>query len=141
MHILDLPDEILLEIFEHVEDFDANFPFPHEDFLRDDEREDVRSLRLVCRRFADASSQLLVRVVRVHANEPSIARLEAISRHPTIAKGVRFVRVVFHLYNASFADFDWFFISHADELADQIDSFRYGGVWPYTDPDEQTASA
>lgn len=93
LSILDLPDEILLEIFEHVENFDLDGgPLPYS--YNDRGRKDIKNTRLVCQRFCDVSSQLLVRVVRVYFNEASLARLDEISRHPTIAKGVRAVGVV-----------------------------------------------
>ena len=137
LSILDLPDEILLEIFEHVENFDLNSPLL---YYYDPGRKDIKNTRLVCRRFCDVSSQLLVRFVRVHFNETSLARLDEISRHPTIAKGVRAVRVVLHLYNSSFADFDWFISYHTDEAEEQVDVFDRAKVWELSKIPEQTAS-
>ena len=110
LDILDFPNEMLLGIFELVEGceilsfrdaFDVN-------------REDMKNIRLVCRRFCAASSHLLVRNVRVTFNEASLVHLEEVSRHPTIAKGVRSILVTFDLYNRSFLDFERFISHHAD---------------------------
>jgi hypothetical protein len=45
LSILDLPDEILLEIFEHVENFDLNNPLL---YYSDPGRKDIKNTRLVC---------------------------------------------------------------------------------------------
>ncbi|KXX76214.1 hypothetical protein MMYC01_205528 [Madurella mycetomatis] len=135
LSILDLPDEILLQIFEMVED-----PTPYLPSLCyfGPGRQDIKSARLVCRRFCHVSSELLVRLVRVSFNEPSLVRLEEISRHPTIAKGVRAIRVVLHFYNFSFTDFDWFISYYADEVEEQANMFHR--VHGLVNVPEQTAS-
>ncbi|RYP11877.1 hypothetical protein DL767_011280 [Monosporascus sp. MG133] len=137
LNILDLPDEILLNIFELAEDLDFDSPFL---YYVDAGRKDIKNIRLVCRRFCNVSSQLLVRLVCVHFNEPSLARLEEISRHPTIAKGVRAVRVVLHFHNFSFTDLDSFISYHADEAEDQVDMFDRAKLWELSNIPEQTAS-
>ncbi|KAK4154570.1 hypothetical protein C8A00DRAFT_42643 [Chaetomidium leptoderma] len=138
LNILDLPDELLLEIFELVEDFDFDSRFLYYDGPG---RKDIKNTRLVCRRFCDVSSQLLVRLVRVNFDEPSLARLDEISRNHNIARGVRAVRVVLHFYNSSFTDLDWFISYQADELEGQVDMFDGAKLWKVLNTtDEQTAS-
>ena len=123
LNILDLPDELLLAIFEFVEGIDLTWTVRPAPWLNaDDFRQvrDIKNTRLVCRRFAAISSQLLVRIVRVDLTEPSLARLEEISRHPVISKGVRAVKIVLHFFNPCFDDLEWFIEYHADELARDI---------------------
>lgn len=122
LSILDLPDEVLLSIFRTVEDPDPDSPFI---YGFGPGRKDIQNTRLVCRRFCNVSSELLVRFVSVGFDELSLARFEEISRHPTIAKGVRAVRVVLHFYNFSFTDFDFFVSYHADEVERQDNMFDY----------------
>ncbi|RYP10690.1 hypothetical protein DL764_000480 [Monosporascus ibericus] len=137
LNILDLPDEILLGIFELAEDFDFDCPFL---YYGGAGRKDIQNARLVCRRFCNVSSQLLVRLVCVNFNEPSLARLEEISRHPTIAKGVRAVRVVLHFHNFSFTGLDSFISYQADVVEVQVDSFDGAMLWELSNIPEQTAS-
>ncbi|EER39389.1 conserved hypothetical protein [Histoplasma capsulatum H143] len=136
LNILDLPNEILLKIFEFVEDMlDFPFPFP---FYRQGTK-DIKNTRLVCWRFCNVSSQLLVRVVRVNFSELSLARLEEISRHPTISRGVRAVQIVLHFYNFSFTDFHRFISYQADEVEDHVEPFDRAKMWESFDIPEQTA--
>ncbi|KAF7904345.1 hypothetical protein EAF00_001679 [Botryotinia globosa] len=53
----------------------------------------IQKMRLICRRVCDISSRFLLPTVRVELSAQSLARLDMISRHPTIGKGVRTVRV------------------------------------------------
>ncbi|EDN07297.1 hypothetical protein I7I51_03437 [Histoplasma capsulatum] len=136
LNILDLPNEILLKVFEFVED---KFEFPLLlPFYRQGTK-DIKNIRLVCWRFCNLSSQLLVRVVRVNFNELSLARLEEISRHPTISKGVRAVQIVLHFYNFSFTDFHRFISYQADEVENHVDPFDHAKMWESLDIPEQTA--
>ncbi|RYP53946.1 hypothetical protein DL768_001168 [Monosporascus sp. mg162] len=137
LNILDFPDEILLKIFELAEDLHFDSPFL---YYGDAGRKDIQNTRLVCRRFCNVSSQLLVRLVRVKFNEPSLARLEEISRHPTIAKGVRAVRVVLHFHNFSFTDLDSFISYQAGEVEDQVNLFDRARLWELSNIPEETAS-
>ena len=118
LNILDLPDEILLMIFERVENLDLTTPFLE---LLSPGKEDIQNVRLVCRRFCNVGSQLLLRFVRVVPDESSLARLEEISRHPTISKGVRVIQVVLHFYSETLADFNWFISYPADLLGQGAD--------------------
>lgn len=117
LSIMDLPDEILLGIFRLVEDIDWEL---HAEICLHVDRKDIKNVRLVCRRFSNLSSELLVRRVRISPSEASLARLDAISRHPTISKGVCIVRVVLHLYNPALRDTVSFLTYHAEEAAGRL---------------------
>ncbi|KAK6074501.1 hypothetical protein SCUP515_06373 [Seiridium cupressi] len=88
LNILDLPNELLIMIFEN---FKAK---PSEGSVfgcsRCDRRS-VASVRLTCHRFCDTSSHLLIDRIYVSPSAESIARLDQISRHPSINKGVKVV--------------------------------------------------
>ncbi|KAK0639498.1 hypothetical protein B0T16DRAFT_518376 [Cercophora newfieldiana] len=58
-----------------------------------DDIEDIKNCRLVCQKFRDLGAEMLVRIVTVDIRGRSLNRLAEISRHPTIRRGVRAVRV------------------------------------------------
>lgn len=94
--ILDLPDE-LRHIFlcvrgdpttsEYV--FDDFIETEGDDYLSVPDIRQVKKLRLTCRRFCATSSHLLMLYVQVDMSPKSLVRLEEVSRHPTISKGIR----------------------------------------------------
>lgn len=88
VRILDLADELLLSIFDHLAD-----------------SADIRNIRLTCRRFCSTSSHLLLDCLNVHLTASSLARAKKISCHPTISKGIRVLhislRFTSHLSSAS----------------------------------------
>jgi len=96
---LRLPDEVLLKIFGLVEvlEYDTEAKLVMAD-RNDDTIADIQNCRLVCRKFRDLASEVLVRVVRVDIGRPSIAKLDEMSRHPGISKGVRSVRICQGIY-------------------------------------------
>lgn len=101
-HIQSLPDELLLEIFSAVKTWRPSNNAKHIDFASSSQ--DIGSVRLVCRRFAAASSHLLVHYVRLNGINPqSVAKLESISRHPLLSKGVRIVRLESLYYTSNLA--------------------------------------
>ncbi|ROW01041.1 hypothetical protein VSDG_02855 [Cytospora chrysosperma] len=103
LNILSLPDELLVEIFETVKLYKPANGARNVSFASSSG--DIANTRLVCRRFAACSSHLLVHHVRVEGMNPeSLERLEAISRHPTIGKGVRIVRLVAKFYTPRLAN-------------------------------------
>jgi hypothetical protein len=115
LKLLEMPDEVLIKIFDYVKGWTGKTaPF----YELGNIGEDVKNLRLTCRRFCSTSSDLLLRFVRVELNPSSLSQFEEISRHPTISKGVRCVRVVLPLYNATLAqDISTFAQHNAQELA------------------------
>ncbi|KAK3306241.1 uncharacterized protein B0T15DRAFT_557105 [Chaetomium strumarium] len=118
LNILNLPDELLLEIFEYLELLDVIEPVAPPLIRR--RGNEIKNTRLVCRRFCQLSSSLHLRVVRVSFTEASLARLEEISRHPTISKGVRTVKVDLRFYNEDLKDFNTFIDYHEQELGEEI---------------------
>ncbi|PSS13293.1 hypothetical protein M430DRAFT_267445 [Amorphotheca resinae ATCC 22711] len=117
--ILDMPDEILIDIFGYVKGREPP------DRLLDSSpmgQCEVKNLRLTCRRFCNLSSHLLIRLVRVELNSSSLLRLEEISRHPIIRKGVRGVRVLLHFYDSGLANDIWTFADHnAGQLREETE--------------------
>lgn len=92
LNILDLPDELLRHIFLHVRGDTTTFNFDDCDDGGDDV-EQVKDLRLTCRRFCATSSHLLMFYVKVDLTPESLAHLDRVSQHPTISKGIRAVKV------------------------------------------------
>ncbi|OTA91081.1 hypothetical protein M434DRAFT_397453 [Hypoxylon sp. CO27-5] len=93
LHILDLPNEILAQIFVYVKDppyYEEGLPWGLNHHT-DSSVEYIKVIRLVCRRFRDESSHLLLTAVSVSMNSASLARLDEISRHPLIARGIQTV--------------------------------------------------
>lgn len=127
LSISDLPNELLLEVFNVFE-----YRFNPGPICRDwgtifgwGRTRDISNIRLVCRRFHDLVSQKLIPIVTVKVNDKSLTRLEKISRHPIFAKSVRLVCVVPHFYNSAFADFNRFVSHYTAQLraeANDLDS-------------------
>lgn len=101
-HILDLPDELLCEIFDYFrpDDVDVNdtpFSYLFDDETRDAGQEDLavlQSARLVCRRFHDIASPLLVPVLRASIDPDSLRRIDGLTRNPHITSGVRLIQLL-----------------------------------------------
>lgn len=100
-HIFDLPDELLRKIFQHVagslkmrSDYGVTAP---------SEFRSIMSCRLVCHRFCDTSSHLLLYKLDVPATNASLAHLDEVSRHPTISLGVKSLRICVSLFDSSIA--------------------------------------
>lgn len=101
--ILSLPDELLLDIFTQVKTYRPTNKALHSDFASSSA--DIAAVRLTCRRFAATSSHLLVHYVRLDGiNSHSLDRLEAISHHPLVRKGVRIIRLELRCYVPSLAN-------------------------------------
>jgi hypothetical protein len=102
LNILHLSDELLLQIFGYV----RGGLEEHELYFFDNSGaniEQIKSLRQTCRRFCETSSHLLLRYIKVHIRQPSIAHLEEVSRHPTISKGIRAIQVILCFYDSVLA--------------------------------------
>lgn len=101
IHIFDLPDELLRKIFQHVA---GNLKKDHEYRGASIVFSDVNSImssRLVCHRFCDTSSHLLLRNLNISITNASLAHLDEVSRHPTISRGVKTLRIGVGLYDPS----------------------------------------
>jgi len=87
--MLDLPNELLIQIFEFVESvFD-----PYASRAITKYNMDIANIQKVCRRFRQCSSTLLFRTITVACEDSSISHLETISNHPIFRADVRTVRV------------------------------------------------
>lgn len=95
LHIFDLPDELLMKVFEDVRgDFDwKGNEFPSGGI------KGIKSLRLTCRRFCGASSHLLIHQLDVSLTSSSLEYLDEVSCHPTISKGIKSLRICAQIYN------------------------------------------
>ncbi|KAI5924178.1 hypothetical protein F4810DRAFT_148965 [Camillea tinctor] len=122
LQLLDLPDEILILVFEQVKGWwlnEGSFdPYSHG-------QRDIMSVRLVCRRFCHASTHLLIHFLTVSMDPPSLLRLAEVSRHPAIRKGVRGVRVLLDFYDPALADDFWRFVGvRKDDLNNSVNDIQ-----------------
>ncbi|ROW13108.1 hypothetical protein VPNG_06019 [Cytospora leucostoma] len=112
LNIMDLPDELLRQIFALVRStptVDNRYYYHWDSFYSDYEKhssdfKSIENARLSCRRFCDTSSHLLLNRIDVHLNLSSLAHLDEVSRHPTISKGIRSLRVIAKYYGSAIAD-------------------------------------
>ncbi|KAK4152179.1 hypothetical protein C8A00DRAFT_35148 [Chaetomidium leptoderma] len=138
LHILDVPNEILLKIFEFVEGFD----YDSESYRWAMCRKYIQNCRLTCRRFCSVSSHMLIRLVRVDLRASSLSRLEEISRHPTISKGVRAVLVVLQSYNQMLSTHIENFVRyHVGKLEERVDLFERARLWEVAEMSEESGLA
>ncbi|KAG6355339.1 hypothetical protein INS49_003300 [Diaporthe citri] len=113
LKVVDLPNEIISMIFSHFEDVpvpkvqvdhdasdDVTLPSP--------DVASIKNIRLTCRTFCDVGSRLLLPLVDISFTPSSIHRLEKISNHPTISKGVRIIRIYTGTCNSVLDDRDRF---------------------------------
>lgn len=103
LNILDLPDELLLKIFDH---FSGLMGSDRVLYCRDMEVDvkTIQNARLTCRRLCDISSHLLVPCLRLSLSPSSLERLEQVTRHPTISRGQRVFKINVGLYSAAIAN-------------------------------------
>ncbi|TGO24847.1 hypothetical protein BPAE_0093g00080 [Botrytis paeoniae] len=84
----------------------------------------IQRLRLVCQRICNVSSPFLLPTVRVELSAQSLARLDMISRHPTIGKGVRTVRIITRCLNRmsidSFENFHHHKFEYLSEALEEV---------------------
>ncbi|TGO42232.1 hypothetical protein BHYA_0011g00660 [Botrytis hyacinthi] len=96
----------------------------------------IQRMRLVCRRICNVSSRFLLPTVRVELSAQSLARLDMISRHPTIGKGIRTVRVIARcLDRMSIDSFEEFQYHNSEYLHCALDSVLINGI-PVSDGEE-----
>lgn len=96
LHIFDLPDDLLRMIFQEVA---GSFKNGYFIILRSDCRS-IMSCRLVCHRFHDTSSHLLLHTLDVSITDASLDHLDNVSRHPIISRGVRSLHICFSLFGS-----------------------------------------
>jgi len=136
--LIDLPDEILLEIFSHLDNI---IPLGLRPYSLWHSSADIKALRLVCRRLSDIASHLLVRVVHLDLHsESSLKRMEEISRHPTISRGVHVISVNLMFYNASFIELENFLSYYADDTENNINMYEEARLWELNNASEEVAA-
>ncbi|KAM7196946.1 hypothetical protein V8F33_005828 [Rhypophila sp. PSN 637] len=108
--VLDLPNEVLLKVFKFLENFQIDWAYIRgkSNWSGNRDKQSIKHSRLVCRRFCDLSSQFLVRLIRVTPDVESRSRLEEISRHPTISKGVTDIWLALNFHSPNLDDFQRF---------------------------------
>lgn len=126
IHIRDLPFELLVMIFTLFNP--ETYYSPRDSSPNDECRPDVKSIqnvRLTCSLFRGASDDLLLRCVDVEIMCASLDRLDEISLHPTISKGVHMIRIDLCFYSRMLATNESDYIDYAcDELEPSLDSLR-----------------
>ncbi|OHE97170.1 hypothetical protein CORC01_07611 [Colletotrichum orchidophilum] len=100
--LLKLPFELLDQIASHVDtvsaqESDFTWSQPHK--RRKVDIDALKSLRLTCRHLCEVASPYLVPTVTVHVTQKSLDRLNAISRHTSIGRGVRCIRIPLGFYD------------------------------------------
>lgn len=115
LHLFDLPDEILIHICEYVQGREEHYlRFIPEINISVQE---VKNMRLTCRRFCNASSHLLISCIYLDFDEASLHYLKEVSSHPVISKGVQYVRINLLYYDSVLEeDIDTFGDYHARRL-------------------------
>ncbi|KAM7208353.1 hypothetical protein V8F20_001331 [Naviculisporaceae sp. PSN 640] len=130
LSILDLPNEILHQIFQYLVPQEEQLRYPPKVLYKPVSRrpldnQDIKNCRLVCRRFSDLSSRFLIHTIRLTLDEISLARLDEISRHPTISKGVNEIKVVLDFFNDAHRDYRSFISRVAGVLRTTTENFRF----------------
>ncbi|WZH40859.1 uncharacterized protein QYS62_001797 [Fusarium acuminatum] len=119
--IICIPPELLKHIFLHVLHARKSHatnqrPAPNVD--------DIRSLRLTCRRFCQLASPMLTPELNVFMTEASLERLKNVSCHQLIGSGVRSVHVKLPYYDrylaATLSHFAYFHIYALDRHLSQL---------------------
>lgn len=127
LEILDLPEELLTRIFEYVRGeksvYEKDLYFF--DFARTSTAS-IQQVRLTCRRFYETSSHLLLDYIPVCLTRQSLARLDEVSRHPFLSKGVRAIKLsLVPFYDAVLAsDIHAFAAYQASKLWEDVDRWE-----------------
>ncbi|KAF2448999.1 hypothetical protein P171DRAFT_428954 [Karstenula rhodostoma CBS 690.94] len=120
--ILDLPKEVLLDIFGYfVEKFPIHDPSDYYKPRASEASDRITFLgnnRLVCRAFDRLISPLLCPVVSVSLFPASIVRLEGLFRNPLIAQGVRGIAISLRFRPRAIATDFRRFHAHANSVLD-----------------------
>lgn len=108
LKVTDLPNEILTTVFANLQDdavpeIRAKGVTPH-DVLPSPGVTSIRNVRLTCRAFCGPGSRFLLPVVNISFTAASLQRLQDVSSHSTISKGVRTLRLHGNPYDASSAN-------------------------------------
>ena len=118
-NLAELPEELILLIFRAVHGTpvpDSKRSLNDVDWARYNQgTRDIQNIRLTCRKFRRISSELLIKFVGVDLSLESLARLQAIMRHPTIGKGVGMIRIRLLAY-------DWALNERREIYVDEVRS-------------------
>ncbi|KAH8743443.1 hypothetical protein F5883DRAFT_592959 [Diaporthe sp. PMI_573] len=126
-HITRLPDEVLIEVFEYLR---GKFDLERDKYPTSG-IDNIKTLRLTCRRFSDASSHLLLHHLDVAITTSALEHLERVSQHPTISKGVETLKIHAAFYNPaparSLQEFTRQFVGtlHGDQHKDSHEICRH----------------
>lgn len=112
LKVVDMPNEILTTIFaklEHVPVPQTQFDItPLDQSLPTPDLAIIKNIRLTCRAFCEVGSEFLTPVLKISFSRPSLQRLEEISSHPSISKGVRVVQFDISPYSDSLRGYNEF---------------------------------
>ncbi|KAF5589886.1 uncharacterized protein FSUBG_10992 [Fusarium subglutinans] len=87
--------------------------------------DDIRSIRLTCRRFCQWASPLLIPEITVDLTETSLERFRNVSHHQLISSGVRSVHVKLPYYDQRMAaDLSHFAYSHMEGMSQYLDHLK-----------------
>lgn len=126
LSVQDLPNEILLAIFEQashtVEAEFSDADTQHSLYRHSYKPAEIANIRLVCRRFHDLGSDLLLRSVRVEVGERSLQRLVDMPGRSELAAGIREIEI-YHIYKHPVDD-RTFFEHHYESIDDQLEDYH-----------------
>lgn len=130
LSMLDLPNETLLNIIEFVSH--KSIPIcqtctqpdlPPATNRASWDTESIQSLRLVCRHLSNLSSRFLAPVLSIRTDPYAMGRLEEVSRHPFISKGVRYLDIGSVGFSKP-KDLDEFALACHEKLEDMETKYR-----------------
>ncbi|KAI9171829.1 hypothetical protein HJFPF1_01320 [Paramyrothecium foliicola] len=132
-HVLDLPEEGLANLFEILEGYRPDWTS-----MWHVASDDIKNCRLTCQKFCRASSRFFIRSIAVDQSAASMARFQAISRHPIISRGVRTVRVLLHFFDPSLGDDPVAFIlHHVAQLEEYAETIKTMKPWKFGSTTEE----
>ncbi|KAK2601406.1 hypothetical protein N8I77_010860 [Diaporthe amygdali] len=110
LKVVDLPKELLTLIFSNFQDIHAEqvspkaFPSDEQLKLPSPDVDSIKSVRLTCRACCDVASQFLMPLLDISLTQSSLQHLEQVSKHPTISKGVRTLKMNTNTYSPVLAN-------------------------------------
>ncbi|KAL2060931.1 hypothetical protein VTL71DRAFT_8983 [Oculimacula yallundae] len=131
--LLRMPIEVLSTISAFVNGWEPHPKASLEAPNQNNGAAEIQNLRLTCKVLCDASSKFLVPTITIDFGSPaSIERLEEISQHPEIRRGVVYIRAICKLYDPELgADFDVFVRHQLERLRTSLTIFRNNeNYWP-----------
>jgi hypothetical protein len=99
-NIMDLPPEILGKVMSHLSG--QEYRQTENRIFSSSPSEDIKNVRLTNRILSQIASRYLIEHITVDVSQRSLARLEEISQHPHISRGVRGVEFCLEQYDDAF---------------------------------------